>query len=72
MCFSERSCVAQVRPNAAKQTGNSNPLQYSCPEKSTDEPGGLQSMGLQSQTELSTHISITQPCLQAWGRRGQI
>ena len=28
--------------------GNGNPLQYSCLENSsTDEPGGLQSMGLQ-------------------------
>ena len=27
--------------------GHGNPLQYSCLEKSMDEPGGLQSMGLQ-------------------------
>ena len=27
--------------------GNGNPLQYSCLENSLDEPGGLQSMGLQ-------------------------
>ena len=25
--------------------GNGNPLQYSCQENSTEEPGGLQSMG---------------------------
>ena len=34
--------------------GNGNPLQYSCLENSTDgRPGGLQSMGLQSWTQLS-------------------
>ena len=27
--------------------GNSNPLQYSCLETWAEEPGGLQSMGLQ-------------------------
>ena len=27
--------------------GNVNPLQYSCLESSTEDPGGLQSMGLQ-------------------------
>ena len=27
--------------------GNGNPLQYSCLEKWTEEPGGLQSMGSQ-------------------------
>jgi len=27
--------------------GNGNPLQYSCLENSTEEPGGLQSMGSQ-------------------------
>ena len=31
--------------------GNGNPLQYSClGNAQTEEPGGLQSMGLQSQT----------------------
>ena len=36
---------------------NGNPLQYSCLEHSMDreEPGGLQSMGSQSQTRLSIH-----------------
>ena len=33
--------------------GNDNPLQYSCLENPLDEPGGLQSMGLQSGTWLS-------------------
>ena len=34
--------------------GNGNPLQYSCLENPwTEEPGGLQSLGLQSQTRLS-------------------
>ena len=34
--------------------GNGNPLQYSCLENPIEEPGGLQSMGLQkSQTQLS-------------------
>ena len=34
--------------------GNGNPLQYSCLENPmTEEPGGLPSMGLQSQTQLS-------------------
>jgi len=33
--------------------GNGNPLQYSCLENPMDrEPGGLQSTGLQSQTQL--------------------
>ena len=33
-----------------------NPLQYSCLESPMgEEPGGLQSMGSQSQTQLSTH-----------------
>ena len=27
--------------------GNGNPLQYSCLKKTTEEPGGLQSMGSQ-------------------------
>ena len=35
--------------------GNGNPLQYSCLEIAwTEGPGRLQSMGLQSQTRLST------------------
>ena len=38
--------------------GNGNPLQYSCLENS-EEPGGLQSMGSQSQTRLSTHAGIS-------------
>ena len=29
------------------RVGNGNPLQYCCLENSTEEPGGLQSMGLQ-------------------------
>ena len=29
------------------EIGNGHPLQYSCLENSTKEPGGLQSMGLQ-------------------------
>ena len=34
--------------------GNGNPLQYSCLENSwAEEPGGLQSMGPQSQIRLS-------------------
>ena len=34
--------------------GNGTPLQYSCLENPTEEPGGLQSMGSQkSQTHLS-------------------
>ena len=34
--------------------GTGNPLQYSCLENSwTEKPGGLQSMGSQSQTRLS-------------------
>ena len=39
--------------------GNGNPLQYSCLENYTwiEEPGWLQSMGLQSQTLLSTHTN---------------
>ena len=38
--------------------GNGNPRQYSCLENS-EEPGGLQSMGSQSQTRLSTHAGIS-------------
>ena len=42
--------------------GNGNPLQYSCLENLMDrEPGGLQSMGSQSQTQLkqlSMHTCI--------------
>ena len=35
--------------------GNGNPLQYSCQEiPRTEETGGLQSMGSQSQTQLSS------------------
>ena len=32
--------------------GNGNPLQYSCLENPIEETGGLQSMELQSQTQL--------------------
>ena len=32
--------------------GNGKPLQYSCLGNPTEEPGGLQSMGLHSQTQL--------------------
>ena len=35
------------------QQGNGNPLQYSCLENSTEEPGRLQSMDRKSQTRLS-------------------
>ena len=39
--------------HASPGEGNGNPLQYSCLENPwTEEPGGLQSMGLQSQTRL--------------------
>ena len=39
--------------------GNGYPLQYSCLENSiTEEAGGLQSMGSQSQTWLSTHTHL--------------
>ena len=38
----------------ALEEGKGNPLQYSCLENPIEEPGGLQSMGLQkSQTQLS-------------------
>ena len=61
--------------------GHSNPLQYSCLENPMDkgEPGGLQSVGLQSRTRLkrlSTHarcseheciIICSSPCLQSFG-----
>ena len=33
--------------------GNGNPLQYSCLGNSTEEPGGLRSMGSQSQMQMS-------------------
>ena len=37
--------------------GNCNSLQYSCWENSmTEEPGRLQSTGLQSETQLSFHL----------------
>ena len=46
--------------------GNGNPFQYSCQEISwKEEPGGLQSMGSQSQMQLSTHphcLNIGNPC----------
>ena len=36
--------------------GNGNPLQYSCQKVPwTKEPGRLESMGLQNQTQLSMH-----------------
>ena len=36
--------------------GNGNPLQYAClGNLQTEEPGGLQSMGSQSRTQLSMH-----------------
>ena len=38
--------------------GNANPLQYSC-LKWMEEPGRLQSMGLQSQTQLSDFTFTT-------------
>ena len=41
--------------------GNSNPLQYSCPEiPRTEEPGGTQSVGLQRvrQDLVTEHISV--------------
>ena len=43
--------------------GNGNPLWYSCLENSMDreEPGGLQSMGLQSQTRLTLSPSLCPP-----------
>ena len=41
--------------------GDGDPLQYSCRENPMDreEPGGLQSMGLQSQTRLSNFHSLS-------------
>ena len=50
--------------------GNGNPLQYSCLESPMEEePGGLQSMGLQSQTQLGTHTyRDTEEERQAWRR----
>ena len=33
--------------------GHGHPLQYSCLENPIEEPGGLKSMGLQSQTRLT-------------------
>ena len=33
--------------------GNGNPLWYSCLGNSTEEPGGLRSMGSQSQMQMS-------------------
>ena len=42
--------------------GNDNPLQYSCLGNPMDkEPGGLHSMGLQSQTRLSTTTAFQVP-----------
>ena len=36
-------------PGGSPGEGHGNPLQYSCPENPwTEEPGGLQSLGLQS------------------------
>ena len=41
-------------PRRSHREGNSNSLQYSCLETPwTEKPGGLLSMGLQSQTRLS-------------------
>ena len=39
--------------------GNSHPLQYSFPEKIpwTEEPGGLQSMGLQKESEMTLGLN---------------
>ena len=52
--------------------GNSNPLQYSCLENPwTEEPGRLQSVGLQSRTQLSNFTTTTkrvQMYLIWWGR----
>ena len=40
--------------------GDGNPLQYSCLENPwTEEPGGLQSTGSQSQTPLSMHTTLS-------------
>ena len=44
--------------------GNGNPLQWEIPW--TEEPGGLQSMGLQSRTQLSTHAPFF-PALKCAG-----
>ena len=42
--------------------GNGNPLQYSCLENLwTEEPVGLQSMGLQSQRQLRKHFGYIYP-----------
>ena len=41
---------------SSPEIGNGNPLQCSCQRIPwTEEPGGLRSVGLQSQTQLSTH-----------------
>ena len=47
---------------------NGNPLQYSCLENSwTEEPGGLQSIGLQrvGHTEVTKHARSSTCCLVA-------
>ena len=44
----------------SRRGGNGNPLQYSCLENPwTEEPGGLQSTGSQSQTPLSMHTTLS-------------
>ena len=56
-----------LMPGSGRSPGgeNDNPLQYSCQENSmTEEPGGLQSMGSQSQTrlkQLSTRTNLQHP-----------
>ena len=43
--------------------GNDNPLQYFCQENPmTEEPGGLQSMGLQSRKHDRNDLAHTQAC----------
>ena len=59
-----------LMPGSGRSPGgeNDNPLQYSCLENSmTEEPGGLQSMGSQSQTrlkQLSTFTGVPESLFQ--------
>ena len=56
-CRRGKGCGLIPGSGRSPGVGNGNPFQYSCLENSTNRgTGGLQPMGLQSQTWLSAHI----------------
>ena len=78
MVFPGSSMVKNLSANAgnsgsipglgrASEKGNGNPLQYPCLGIPwTEEPGGLQSLRLQSQIQLSDSTAVTTVCVYVY------